>query len=241
MVTGASAILALAHTWIACYPAAMCNLYSMTMARQAMLRLFRVSDNRATAFDPLPAIVPGHVAPVVRMAGDGERELVTMNWGFILLQDGRAPRRVTNTRDDKMDSRFWKSSLEQRRCLVPASSFCEPRDGVKPATWHWFSLVGDEPRPPFAFAGLWLRWRGPVKKDGPSVEQDVYSFMTTAPNSATSSINHERSPVLLVTDDERDTWLSGTSAEASKIIRPISGDRLRMVQEGLEKRDLLVA
>ena len=121
-----------------------------------MLRLFRVSDNRAAAFDPLPAIFPGHVAPVVRMAGDGERELVTMNWGFILLQDGRAPRRVTNTRDDKMDSRFWKPSLEQRRCLVPASSFCEPRDGVKPATWHWFSLAGDEPRPPFAFAGLWL-------------------------------------------------------------------------------------
>lgn len=29
----------------------MCNLYSMTRAREAVLRLFRVSDNRAEQFD----------------------------------------------------------------------------------------------------------------------------------------------------------------------------------------------
>jgi putative SOS response-associated peptidase YedK len=37
----------------------MCNLYSMTRAREAILRLFRVSDNRAAAIDPQPAISPG--------------------------------------------------------------------------------------------------------------------------------------------------------------------------------------
>ena len=44
----------------------MCNLYSMTRSREAMLRLFRVSDNRAAAIEPRPAIFPGYVAPVVR-------------------------------------------------------------------------------------------------------------------------------------------------------------------------------
>jgi putative SOS response-associated peptidase YedK len=41
-----------------------------------------------------------------------------------------------------------------RRCLVPASSFCEPNGDVKPATWHWFSLN--------AFPGIWRRYKGPV-------------------------------------------------------------------------------
>jgi len=37
----------------------MCNLYSMTRNREAILRLFRISDNRAVAVDPLSAIFPG--------------------------------------------------------------------------------------------------------------------------------------------------------------------------------------
>lgn len=75
----------------------MCNLYSMTTNKEAMLRLFRVSHNRAAQFEPMPAIFPGWSAPVVRRADDGERDLVSMGWGFVLLQDGKAPRRVTNT------------------------------------------------------------------------------------------------------------------------------------------------
>jgi putative SOS response-associated peptidase YedK len=219
----------------------MCNLYSMTKAPAAIANLFRVPHNRAQQYDPLPAIFPGWSAPVVRRAADGEREMLMMSWGFVLLQDGKAPRRVTNTRDDKMQSRFWKPSLEQRRCLVPATSFCEPHDGRKPATWHWFALNGDEPRSPFAFAGIWQRWKGPIKKGGENVELDVYSFMTTEPNSATSSINHERSPVLLTTDEQRDAWLLGTPAEAAALVRPIAGDKLLVVQEGFDKKDLLGA
>jgi putative SOS response-associated peptidase YedK len=92
----------------------------------------------------------------VRRAADGERELVNLNWGFVLLQKDRAPRRVTNVRDDKI-----LTSLSGVRCLVPASSYCEPK-GVKPATWHWFALDGDEERPLFA-PGVWTRYRGPLK------------------------------------------------------------------------------
>ena len=147
----------------------MCNLYSMTRSREAMLRLFRVSDNRAVALGPQPAIFPGYVARVVRKAADGERELVNLIGGFVLLQKGRAPRRVTNVRDDKiLTSPFWTPSFQQRRCLVPASSYCEPK-GEKPATWHWFALNGDDQRPLFAFPGVRTRYRGPLKKDGPNV------------------------------------------------------------------------
>ena len=129
----------------------MCNLYSMTRSRDEVRKWFDVGDNRAAAIEPQNAIFPGYEAPVVRIADDGERELVKLNWGFVLLQTGKAPRRVTNVRDDKiLTSTFWKGSFEDRRCLVPASSYCEPK-GEKPAIWHWFALKGDEHRPLFAY------------------------------------------------------------------------------------------
>jgi putative SOS response-associated peptidase YedK len=79
----------------------------------------------------------------VRRAPDGERELVKMSWGFIFKPaDGKGWRRVTNVRDDRvLKSKFWKPSFEDRRCLVPASSYCEPDSG-KPAKWHWFAVDG---------------------------------------------------------------------------------------------------
>lgn len=101
----------------------MCNLYSMTRMPEAVRRLFRVSHNRAANFDPQPAIFPGYSARVVRKATDGERELVTMSWGFVLLQPGKAPKRVSNVRDDKvLASSFWRQSFEERR-WVPSRSW----------------------------------------------------------------------------------------------------------------------
>lgn len=219
----------------------MCNLYSLTRNVDAIRRLFKVSHNRTTVFEPQPAIFPGWNGSVIRTAEDGERELVTMSWGFVLLQPGKAPRRVTNVRDDKiLSSRFWRPSFEARRCLVPASSYCEPDNG-KPARWHWFAVNGEHDRELFAFPGIWQRWAGPIKKDGPNVELDVYSFMTTEPNALTVSINHERMPVLLRSDKEFETWLSGSPAEAFSLARSFDPARMRVVQSGIEKKDLLAA
>jgi putative SOS response-associated peptidase YedK len=215
----------------------MCNLYAMTTAAQAVLRLFRVGHNRAAPPVCSDAIFPAREASVVRPGPDGERELTVMSWGFVLPQPGRAPRRVTNFRDDRtLSSPFWRESFELRRALVPVTSFAEPR-GTTPATWHWFALRGEEPRPLFAFAGIWRRWKGPVRKAGPVVELDVFSFMTTTPNALVATINHERMPVLLADAEQQETWLSGTPREAMALARPFPAERMRIVQEGLEKRD----
>jgi putative SOS response-associated peptidase YedK len=220
----------------------LCNLYSLTPKRDAIAQFFRVSHNRTVAFNPVSAIFPRHIAPIVRHAGDGEREIVKMSWGFMLLQEGRAPRPVTNVRDDKLrTSAFWRDSFEQRRCLVPASSFCEPNGGVKPATWNWFAVNGDGPRPLFAFPGVWRRYRGPVKKDGPMVDIETYSFLTTTPNSLVSTINHERMPVLLTRQEEFETWLRGSADEAFALAREHPPEKMRIVQEGYDKEDLLKA
>lgn len=219
----------------------MCNLYSMTSNREAVLRLFRVSDNRAAAWEPRQAIFPGYTAPVVRKAEDGEREISVMNWGFVLRREDYAPKRVTNIRDDKALSRFWKNAVERRRCLVPASSYCEP-DSNSPARWHWFALKdAAEARPIFAFPGAWMRYKGPVKKNGPDVEQDVYAFLTCAPNELTSTIMHDRMPMILSGEAEFEAWLSGSTDEAMGLVRSYPAERMRIVQSGFEKKDLLAA
>ena len=206
-----------------------------------MLRLFRISDNRAVATAPQPSIFPGYTAPVVRRAADGERELVSMSWGFVFKPaDGKAWRRVTNVRDDKVQSRFWRPSFDARRCLVPASSYCEPDSG-RPASWHWFAMKGPEERPLFAFPGVWQRWKGPLKKDGAPVEIDLYAFLTTAPNDLTRAINHDRMPVLLSAEDQFETWLSGSPAEAFALAKSFDAAQMRAVQSGKTKEDLLGA
>jgi hypothetical protein len=101
-------------------------IYSIKTRRGDLARKFGLSDNRMAAFDPLEAIFPGHMAPIIKQSEDGARELVMRSWGFILLREGYAPKRVTNTRDDKAHTKFWKDSFEKRRCLVPATAFCEP-------------------------------------------------------------------------------------------------------------------
>ena len=215
----------------------MCNLYSVRTSRAALARKFMLSDNRMAAFDALPAIFPGHMAPIIKQSADGERELVLRSWGFVLLRDGYAPKRVTNTRDDKVATKFWKKSFEERRCLVPATAFCEPDEG-KPARWHWFALKGNKERPLFAFAGIYRQWNGPIKKDGANVDLEVFSFMTTLPNTLTATINHERSPVLLTEEEQFTTWLTGTPDEAFSLIKTSDPERMQIVQSGFEKKDL---
>lgn len=69
----------------------MCTLYSNTTNREQIRNLFRVSDNRAAAVEPKAAILPSDVAPVVRLAEDGERELVNMSWALSVAIPARRP------------------------------------------------------------------------------------------------------------------------------------------------------
>ena len=76
----------------------------------------------------------------------------------------------------------------------------------------------------FAFPGVWTRYRGPLKKNGENVDQEVFAFMTTEPNELTVSINHERMPVLLSDPADFETWLSGSTEEAFKLARSYAAD-----------------
>lgn len=214
----------------------MCNLYSITKTREAVRRFFGVAENRAAAFKPLPAIYPGGDAPVIRNApGYGERELVMASWGFVLNMKDKAPKRVTNVRDDKLKSPFWSGSFKERRCLAPVTAFAEPK-GKQPAIWHWFAFGED--RPLFAFAGIWRTYKGPIRKDGDTVELEVYSFLTTKPNELVATVHPSRMPVLLTEEPDFDCWLNGSPDNARELIKTYPDDQMEIVQAAKDKKDL---
>jgi len=215
----------------------MCNLYSVTKGQSAIRDLFSVKHDRAGNLPPLTAIFPDQLAPIVRLAADGERELVMARWGMPgPLQFGGAP--ITNIRNVK--SAHWRRWLgPTSRCIVPATSFCEYADTKPRKTPMWFALSED--RPLFAFAGLWTPWhgvRGP--KTAPvEGEHELFGFLTTEANAIVAPIHPKAMPVILTTPEEVDRWLEADTAEALTLQRPLADDALRIVAKG-EREDSAV-
>ena len=203
-----------------------------------MRQLFRIEPDldRLGNAEPLSAIWPKYEAPVVRLASSGARELVRMHWGFLTPKTSEKtgkplkPDAWNNARDDKLRrTGLWKDSFLHRRCLIPATSFREAK-GRNPATDVWFAVTGEEPRPLFAFAGLW--------RDGqPGIEGEegqwlTHTMVTTTANELVKPVHPTRMPVILHPDDH-ETWLRGSEDEAFALLKPFPADRMRIVATGI--------
>ena len=102
----------------------MCNLYKVKSSHTEVADFF---DAIAEDFGANTAeeVYPGYPSLVV---ADGK--LTAMTWGFPLQRKGAKgqplkPKPVNNTRTDKVKSYFWRYSFEERRCLIPVSTFAE--------------------------------------------------------------------------------------------------------------------
>ena len=224
----------------------MCNLFSNTLPPDAMRSLFDVApaDDRLGNLQPLTAIYPRHEAPVVLVDG-GRRVSRPMHWGFLMPQVSKRtgqpilPKAINNARDDKLaSSPFWAESFRLRRCLIPATAFCEPR-GQKPATHVWFGLHGAAPRQPFAFAGLWRRFRGRYREAEP-VEIDTVTMVTTTPNALVATAHPDRMPAILPPEHWA-PWLDGPSEAAMRLIAPYPAAAMCVLHEGIDDRSDAVA
>lgn len=220
----------------------MCNLYSYTRAQAEAIATARALRDKAGNLPPLPAIFPDKFAPVVRTGEDGVRELVRLRWGmptppaFATSPD----RGVTNVRNTQ--SAHWRRWLKpEHRCVVPATSFCEPTDKPNPETkkkdWVWFAL--SEERPIFFFAGIWTRWTGARgAKSNPEVgEHELFGFLTTEPSGDVRPVHSKAMPVILTTAEEIEVWLRAPAGEALALQRPLPDGSLTIVRQGAEKAD----
>jgi putative SOS response-associated peptidase YedK len=132
----------------------MCNLYSQTKGQVAIIAFTRALRDTTGNLPPLPGIFPDYIAPIVRNATDGVRELAMTRWGMPgPPQFGGAP--ITNIRNVK--SPHWRPWLRpENRCVVPWTSFCEYADTKPKKTPTWFAL--DDSRPLAVFAGVSFLW-----------------------------------------------------------------------------------
>lgn len=189
----------------------MCNLYSMTANVDELRRLFGPFDGDTANLPPFDEIFPGYEAPVLRRAGGGGLKLEMMTWGFPGPQSAGS-RPVTNVRN--LQSPFWRTALDrpERRCLVPATSFCEWTAEPDPQTRRkskvWFGLRADQP-PLFAFAGLWRPGEG-----GPFM-----AFLTCDANETVGAVHPKAMPVMLRPGDIG-RWLDSDRADACELARP---------------------
>jgi len=202
----------------------MCGRYYRRSDKQRIADAFHIAKGLADVV--LPPwdynVAPTTHQPVIREDRDtGERELVLMRWGLVpyFAKDLKSFSFSTiNARAESIaTSATFRGAFERHRCLVPADGFYEWKKLPAPTLFgmddtaksakkkdalakqpYAFSLANDQP---FAFAGLWDRWKDPA---GGVLES--YTIITTTPNELTATV-HDRMPVILRPQDY-DLWLA---------------------------------
>ena len=210
----------------------MCNLYSMTKGPSQIRDRIKGVHNLAGNFEPLPAILPNRTAPIIRTAPDGEREMISMRWGFMpAISPGLAAsnRCLTNVRNT--ESRFWRTWLEKplHRCLVPATSFAVRVHKAKPWVLTWFAQ--DESRPLMFFAGIWHEWEGNHRNTtAPNFgKYSRFSILTTETSPDVTPIHSDATPVLLQDETARERWMNAPVEEALLLRSAPPAGSLRVV------------
>lgn len=215
----------------------MCNLYSVTTNKEALRELARAMGewlDETGNFEPVPAVFPNRVAPVVRSAPNGGRQAINMRWGFpppnIPGSKSKNPY-LTNIRNT--DSKYWLPYLKklENRCLVPVTSFAEPDNNQgSRSIWTWFAQ--NETRPLMFFAGIWREWEGDRgTKTAPQIGKHlVFSFLTTDASPDVAPVHPDATPVLLLNQSEREEWMNAPWEIARQLQKPPPAGTLRIVR-----------
>ena len=187
----------------------MCNLYRMDKSVSEVARWFKAL-NGAAGTNAAELVYPGYPGLVV---ADGM--VRSMSWGFPLERKGKGgkalkPKPVNNTRTDKLDSFFWRSSFRDRRCIIPVTAWAEAEGETGSKTRSWFSLPESEL---FAVAGIWRQ------SDAFGV---CYSMVMTDADGPAAAV-HDRMPVLLAEKDWW-RWTDGSPEEAKSLCAPWTGN-----------------
>jgi putative SOS response-associated peptidase YedK len=167
----------------------MCGRFTLTVSARVLAELFDVPEPAELA--PRYNIAPTQQVLVVR-TGEGGRELASVRWGLIphWADDPAIGNRMINARGETVAAKpAFRSALKQRRCLIGADGFYEWKKVGAGKQPH---LIRFADRRPFAFAGLWERWR---PRDGGSTV-DSCTIITTTPNELLREL-HDRMPVIL--------------------------------------------
>lgn len=180
----------------------MCNLYKMRRSAAEVAHWANAMAEPGLNF--AETVYPGYQGLVVEGG-----QVRSMTWGFPVrlksMKPTSKPKAVTNARNDKLHTSFWKPSFEARRCLIPATAWAEPQGEPRRMTCTWHSIPESEL---FAIAGLWR----PTPEWG-----DAYTMVMVDSCEQMAEI-HDRMPVILKRDQWAQ-WTEGTPAEAFDLVQ----------------------
>lgn len=182
----------------------LCGRYFRRSDKQRIAEAFHIGVPPSFEILPDYNAAPTTMQPVVVEDRDtGERVLQLMRWGLVPGWCDDPKKLGLSTINAKAESLLekpiWRTPFSRRRCLVPADGFYEWQKLDAKLRQPWaFALGSGEP---FAFAGVWERWRSPDRRH----EIDTFSIITSEANELTSQA-HERIPVILQPRDY-DRWL----------------------------------
>jgi putative SOS response-associated peptidase YedK len=200
----------------------MCGRYGRWSDPEWLIDEFSDLQLPAIPFPPTYNAAPQSQQPVLRLnPHTGQPEFVPMRWGLIPFWAGpSAFNRLTfNARAEELSQKpTFRDALKSRRCLVPADVFYEWRRSEKQK--QPFAIAFTNQRP-FAFAGLWDRWKA---EDGTSIES--FTITTTISNSLMEPL-HDRMPCILAHSEYR-RWLepNDPARPPLDLLRPYAPERM---------------
>ncbi len=167
-----------------------------------------------------------NIAPsqeVLALLNQEGRQPALLRWGLIppWAKDAEIGNRMINARAETVGEKpTFRRPLERQRCLILADGFYEWRKQGKRKVPVRVVLKSEEP---FAFAGLWERWRA-------GSEEEVRScvIITSSPNELMETI-HDRMPVILTREAE-EQWLDPKLRDPeklSKLLVPYPGEEMK--------------
>jgi putative SOS response-associated peptidase YedK len=202
----------------------MCGRYVRCSDKQRIADTFQVHGLSLPDFGPSWNVAPQTFQPVIRVNRDtGEREIVLMRWGLVPIwaRDAKVGYSTINAQAETIRiSPTYREAFKHRRCLVPADAFYEwQRIDAKTKQPFAIALKTGEP---YAFAGLWERWRD--TKAGTALRS--FAIVTTDPNEVVQPL-HNRMPVI-VPECDYDRWLRPGDPDRPPIdlLRPFDADKM---------------
>ena len=200
----------------------MCGRFTLTAPPDRVRDIFEIK--RVPDYSSRYNVAPTQDVLAVRPeAEDGaEVEAVMMRWGLVPFwaDDLRMSAKMINARSETVSSKpAFRDAFVNRRCLIVADGFIEWQRIGREKQPFWFRLRNEEP---FAFAGLWERWR-----DTHGLSIETCTILTTDANELVAGV-HDRMPVILPRDVYAD-WLdhSVDSKSLRELLVPLPGDLMR--------------
>jgi len=216
----------------------MCGRYATTKSEADLGRLFDavpVAEAPAASWN----VAPTDPVPLIRMSERHEGHVVdTARWGLVppWAKDPRAGSRMINARAETVaESPAFAPSFQRRRCLVPADGWYEwVRTGKQRQAYYMTPRDSSV----LAFAGIWTMWRGTrgTKTNPIEGEHSLFGFLTCEANAVVAPIHPKARPVILMTLEECEAWMTAPAEEALRLQRPLPDDALRIVATG-ERQD----